>query len=243
MSNELVSQVIEAHGGQDRWDKYRRAYIRIATGGALWSLKGQHGVIDNSTVTVDLRRQWSSHTPFGAPGIRDVFTPDRVTIEDDHGVVLEGRSGPRESFAGHTLMESAWGKLDLAYFAGYAMWNYATEPFVFTLPGIEAEEVEPWSENGETWRRLEVTFPEGFATHSRVQTYYIDDQARIRRHDYLAEVLGEGTPMAAHYSDAHNWFGGILAPTRRRVYVIGEGNAPLAEPLLVSIDIEDITFE
>ena len=46
----------------------------------------------------------------------------------------------------------------LVYFAGYAMWTYLTTPFLFVMDGVATEELQPWHENGETWRRLKVTF-------------------------------------------------------------------------------------
>ncbi len=58
-----------------------------------------------------------------------------------------------------------------------------TSPFILAQPGVMAEEIAPWSEQGETWRRLRVTFPETIATHSREQIFYIDTDGLIRRHD------------------------------------------------------------
>jgi hypothetical protein len=54
----------------------------------------------------------------------------------------------------------------LAYFTSAATWNYLTEPFVFTSPGVTATEIEPWDENGATWRRLAVRFPPAIANHN-----------------------------------------------------------------------------
>ena len=60
-------------------------------------------------------------------------------------------------FLGFALA-TPWDAIQVAYFASAAMWNYLTEPFGFTYPGVQAREIEPWNENGETWRRLAVTF-------------------------------------------------------------------------------------
>ncbi|MES9682984.1 hypothetical protein ABWK22_08680, partial [Gottfriedia acidiceleris] len=38
--NELLIQVIEAHGGLNRWEKYNSLTATIVTGGSLWALKG-----------------------------------------------------------------------------------------------------------------------------------------------------------------------------------------------------------
>ena len=39
------------------------------------------------------------------------------------------------------------------------MWTYLNTPFLLVRPGVESEEVAPWQEAGETWRRLKVRFP------------------------------------------------------------------------------------
>ncbi len=52
------------------------------------------------------------------------------------------------------------------------MWTYLNTPFLFALDGVKTEEIEPWRENGETWRRLKVTFPPNIASHSTVQTFF-----------------------------------------------------------------------
>jgi hypothetical protein len=121
------------------------------------------------------------------------------------------------------------------------MWSYLTSPFSFAAPGFEAEELAPWQERGETWRRLKVTFPDHIASHSKEQTFYFDADGLIRRHDYVSEVLGSSSP-AAHYSSEHREFDGIKVPTRRRVYLIGADGSVMEEPLIVSIDLDRVAF-
>lgn len=238
--SDLRDIAIAAHGGTDRWQQLSTVTLHMLTGGALWAIKGQDGVINDSTVRVDLHRQFVSHTPFGGPGLRDSYTPDRVAVEDERGAILDERLEPRQSFEGH-ILETPWDTLHLAYFSGYAMWTYLTQPFSWALPGVIAEELEPWQEHGETWRRLRVTFPDDIATHAGDAVYYLDARGLIRRQDYIAEVLGMGNPVA-HYSSRHQEHDGIMVPTRRRVHLIGEGGDILQEPLIVTIDVDDVRF-
>ncbi|MDT7684324.1 MAG: hypothetical protein QOG57_4634 [Pseudonocardiales bacterium] len=77
-------------------------------------------------------------------------------------------------------------------------------PFLLTGPDFQSHELEPWQEQGQTWRRLAVTFPDGLATHNRDQTSYFDDTGLLRRHDYNADVFGGAA--AANYSDRHRTF-------------------------------------
>jgi hypothetical protein len=238
---DLTTTVIDAHGGLDRYRGYRTATVAFRTGGGLWELKGKSGILDSSTVRVNLdpREQYASHSPFTAPDLRTSFTPQRVAVENDRGEVQAERLDPRASFAGHTL-ETPWDDLHLAYFAGYAMWTYLTSPFTFASPEFKTEELAPVTEDGATLRRLKVTFPDSVATHSKEQVFSFDETGLLRRHDYTAEVLNAGP--AAHYSSDYKEFGGLLLPTKRRVYPLGEDGAPIRDIELVTIDIDDVVF-
>jgi hypothetical protein len=105
-----------------------RAHLLI--GGVAWALKKQDGVIQDTMVHVELRRQFASYYAFGKNGLRTSFIPDRVAIETTAGQVVAERSDPRAAFDGHVL-DTPWDMLELAYFLGYALWNYLTNPFSF----------------------------------------------------------------------------------------------------------------
>jgi hypothetical protein len=115
-------------------------------------------------------------------------------------------------------------------------------PFALANPDYKVFELEPWEENGEVYRRLEVTFPAGIATHSSIQTFYIDKQGLIKRHDYNVDIFGGSS--AAHYLSDYIEVQGIKIPTKRRVYMRLEDNSVLMpEPLLVSIDLTEISLK
>jgi hypothetical protein len=237
--NSLVQLTIDAHGGFERWRRFEHVSAHLRNGGVLWELKHQQGVLDEVNVRVALRREWASHSPFLKPNLRTSFEPHRVAIETTDEDVVEERFEPRDSFVGHGV-DTPWDRLQLAYFAGYAMWTYLTTPFLFAVDGVATEELQPWHENGETWRRLMVTFPRSIATHSTVQTFYFGADGLLRRHDYDAEVLG-GSP-AAHYVHEYQEFSGILVPTRRRVLGRKPDGTPASDPLIVTIDLSEVEF-
>jgi hypothetical protein len=180
-----------------------------------------------------------NHEPSLKPGQRSAFEPKRVAIETLDGKLLQERHNPRDAFAGHT-MGTPRDALHLAYFAGYAMWTYLTVPFSFALPGVTSEEIESWQENGETWRRLKVTFPDTIATHCAEQIFSIGLDGLFRRHDYDVDV-SKGA-RGAHYVHDYQTFFGIMVPTKRRVYAPGPDNRPLPDPLVVSVDLSDVQF-
>lgn len=237
--NDLAKFAIEAHGGLDRWHQLKTVSARLLVGGVLWGLKGKDGILNDVHVTVDLRKEWASHWPFIKPDQHTSFQPDRVAIETGDGGIVEERFNPRESFKGHAL-DTPWDDLQLAYFAGYAMWTYLNTPFLFALPGVETEEIRPWRENDEVWRRVKATFPPSIATHSTVQTFYFDQVGLLKRHDYDVDISG-GTP-AAHYVSELKKISGIMVPTQRRVFGRQPDGKAAPNPLVVSIDLSEVEF-
>ena len=236
---ELADLAIKAHGGLKRWGQFETVSAHLDQGGALWALKGQAGTLDHTRVTVGIRREWASHAPFGASGARSRFEPYRVALESPTGEILEELREPRASFAGHTL-ETPWSALQLAYFVGCAMWTYLNTPFLLAHPGVLLEELSPWKESGETWRRLQVSYPDDIATHSSSQTLYVDSEGLLKRHDYDVEIAG-GTP-GAHYVEGYEEVSGIMFPTKRRIFPRQADGTSSPEPLVVAIDLSEIVL-
>lgn len=237
--SDLLHTVIEAHGGLERWNELDAISARLVQGGALWGLKGQQGVLDDVFVRAGLHEQRESHHPFGAPGLRSAFGRERVAVETTSGDVVEALDEPRASFAGHAL-ETPWTSLQLAYFAGTAMWTYLTQPFTFALDRFRTTELDPWHEAGEEWRRLRVVWPHYLATHSTEQTLYIGADGLFRRHDYDIEIAG-GT-SGAHYISEYTKVAGIMVPAQHRIFPRSPDGQALSEPLMVSIDVSEVAF-
>ncbi len=235
--DRLASEIIDAHGGLDRWRSFGTLSAHLVQGGALWGLKGQAGVLDDTRVTVDLLRQHASHAPFGEPTLKSSFTADRVELRGADDALVESLDQPRASFAGHTL-ETPWTRVQLAYFAGCAMWTYLNMPFLLAWDGMTSEEIEPWQQGEEQWRRLRVRFPAAIATHSDEQVLHVGPDGLLRRHDYNVDIAG-GTP-GAHFISDYVSVEGIAFPTRRRIYPRQDDGQTMSEPLVVSIDLDDI---
>ncbi len=121
------------------------------------------------------------------------------------------------------------------------LWTYLTIPFLYTYPGFRTEELPEWEENGETWRRLKVTFPDSIASHNREQVSYFGEDGLLRRHDYTVDVMGgaQGANYASNYRDVR----GVMVPMSRRVFAYDDARRKVDEPLLVSIDFRDIDFD
>jgi hypothetical protein len=239
--NDLLQLAIDAAGGLETWNKLTTVSAHISGGGALWDMKGQSGVLNDVNITVKLRDQWASHSPFIQADWHTSVTADRAAIEAAGGKVIKELIQPRASFKGHTL-ETPWSDVQLAYFAGYAMWTYFNTTFAFVQPGFKVEEIAGWQEEGETWRRLKVTFPDNIATHSKEQVFYYDSEGWLRRHDYDVEIAANAG--AAHYLYDFQEFDGIVVPIRQRIYVRQPDNKPLLpDPVLVKLDFTNVKFK
>lgn len=233
-SNALLDFAVEAAGGWSKWERGREVRARMSSGGLAFNSR-LRGSVRHYEIIASLREPKASFPSFPRKGYRGVFDSGRVSIERQSGDVVASRSNAREVATQHRFR---WDNLDLLYFKGYAAWSYLNEPFYLSMPGFELSEGEPWHEGTETWRRLDVVVPADFPTHSREQSFFIDGQGRIRRHDYTAEVFGP-TRVAAQYISDHHDFGGIRAATRRRVYQRRQDGAPARSLTLVWIDVEE----
>jgi hypothetical protein len=220
------------------WNNLQSLYTNVSIGGALWDLKQLPGLFKNTRVELKLRYQ-QVITHLVDVDERIVFTPDQVSLESESGKVIDTRIDPRSAFAGQPG-DSKWDKLHAGYFSSYALWGYLTTPFLYTYPGFDAREIEPWYENGERWRVLQVTFPDGFAAHASTQYSYFGEDGLLRRHLYTVDVLG-GAP-GANYAFEYRAVEGVMLPTRRRVFAYNEARHRIEEPILVSIDLSELQF-
>jgi hypothetical protein len=93
-------------------------------------------------------------------------------------------------------MHTPWDQLHRAYFNGEALWTYLTTPFLLAGEGVHESQVEPWRQNGETWRVLRARFPSSIETHSRVHEFFFDDHRMLRRHDYQVNIAGGSQPLS-----------------------------------------------
>ncbi|UPK67410.1 hypothetical protein [Chitinophaga filiformis] len=236
--NDLLRLVIEAYGGAGNWRKFEHVSARLKIGGVTWAMKQVPGIMDDINVITSTRRQYVSFYPFVQKDWHNSFEPDKVAIINDEGKVIDELLHPRATFEGYQTY-TPWSKLQLTYFSGYAMWTYLNVPFCFLDPGYSFVELEPWEENNEVYRRLQVTFPENVATHNQVQTFYIDREGLIKRHDYNVEILSNAASV--HYLSDYTEVQGVKFATKRQVYARLEDNTPkLPEPMFISIDISDI---
>jgi hypothetical protein len=129
----LLAEILDAHGGMDRWHQFSRVRSTVVSGGFLWGMKGIPLDDTPRVITSEFRRQWTRVEPFGQGDWHMLYQPHRVVIETQAGEDVAHLDNPRETFAGH-VWETPWTPLQLAYFNGYAMWTYYNLPFFLGEP-------------------------------------------------------------------------------------------------------------
>ena len=234
----LLDVAIKAHGGLARWNKVNAIEIAASITGAIWFVKGKGDYLENVRLTVETRNERVT-VDFPGQNKRAIFEPNRVVIETADGTSIDARDNPEASFEGQQR-ESPWDELHVAYFVGEALWTYLNTPFLYATSGFVSEEIPSIRVEGETWRRLKATFPDYVKSHTREQISCFGADGLLRRHDYTVDILGGATGL--NYASDYRDVDGIIVPTKRRVYAY-EGDYQLVkEPLLVAIDMGEITL-
>jgi hypothetical protein len=237
----LLDDAIEAAGGRSRWGEVKGISAHIRSGGLLMRMKGRARSFSDYSVSIETSAQRARIEPYPKDGTKGVFEGATARIERPNGSVVAERSDARKAFFGLSGLRRVlrWDELDALYFAGYALWNYLTIPFLFESPGFEVSEGKGLTMDGEELRRLDVNFPTELHTHCRRQVLYFDSLGLLRRHDYHPDVVSS-LANAAHLCGDHREAGGLVFPTRRRVVPKGPRGRPMRGPTIVSLELDSI---
>jgi hypothetical protein len=210
----LLERALERHGG---WAAWRRL------GGLTLTLRSLTGLVPrrkgvNDTFPTPTRGEIWPHRgvvvlhDYPAPGRRGLFSAGQVQLLDGD-LILEGRVDPRASFSGWRKRRR-WTPSDALYFFGYALAYYHALPF--SLVAARPLGVRRARSAGRALTGVAVELPTTLHTHCRRQTFFFDDEGLLRRHDYVADIVG------AWARGAHRWddfvdVGGIPVPRHRHV--------------------------
>jgi hypothetical protein len=95
--------------------------------------------------------------------------------------------------------ESPWDSVQVAYFSGEALWTYLNAPLFLPRTASSPKNTV----DGETWRRLQVSFPDEVKSHCREQFFCYGPDGLLRRHGYTVDILGGATGLnyASDYRD------------------------------------------
>lgn len=229
----ILEQTIEAHGGRDRWRAVGAIDFSLSSGGFAFFSRSQPSALKNLEVSLRPHERETTLGDFPRPGWRGVWRPDTVQIFDAAGRLKRERRDPRRHFGG-LVNQVYWDKLDILYFAGYALWNYLTFPFILEEPGVAVTEAKGGAP------RLDAVFDAEFPTHSARQSFWLDPSRRLLRHDYRADVIGRWAAAANFCLDSVET-GRLRFYTRRKVYPrLGQRQTIVRFPTLVWIAIDNL---
>ncbi|MCK1720780.1 hypothetical protein [Bradyrhizobium sp. 141] len=233
----LLDDVIDASGGMTRWNSLSRFTLHLSIGGTLFADAGHAREFKDVTAEGSTRTQSLRFTGITGGERSGSFQPDAITIEKLDGEVLQTWSNPVPAFA-EAGSPALADELHLVFFCGVAIWSYLTIPFLLAHPDVVIEELSPWQQSTETWRRLRVQFPPALMTLASEQILYFDQSALQRRADH--ELFGM---KVAHTSWAHDNFGGIVVPTLRRIQATQPDGTVIPRPVLMDVEIFDAVLE
>lgn len=236
--NDLLNFAVEAHGGLKRWSRVEAVTVAASITGEEWRIKSKPDYLKNVVFSVETKRERVTMA-FPGQDKRSVFEPNRVEMQRQDGTIVDSRDDPEVSFQWQK-QSTPWDDMHVAYFSGEALYTYCNTPFLCTYEGFSSEEIAPIEVERETWRRLKVTFPPNVKSHTKTQIFCFGPDGLLRRHDYTVDVLG-GAPGLNYASDYRD-VDGIVFPTKRRVYARGSDGRPVKEPLLIKIDMAEITL-
>jgi hypothetical protein len=211
----LLERAIARHGGWEAWRAVERvALAPTALTGLLPWLKGV-GRTFKLPARVDVWPHARRAVFYDYPnaGGRGEFDDGRVRLLDGAGAVIASDDRPRASFRGWRRYRR-WSPADALYFFGYALTHYHALPFSL----VDARPLRLCAVRFEG-RRLDgvdVELPADLHTHSRRQSFYFEADGLLRRHDYVADIVG-GWARGAHFWSDFARAGGIEIAQRRHV--------------------------
>jgi hypothetical protein len=235
-SGALLEEILDAHGGRSRWRNVEKIEFSLSSGGFAFTSKFQPFSLRNLSVAVSPHARKVVLNGFDGKDPYGIWEPLHVRILNEGHTLISERWRPRQRF-GRFAKRLWWDKLDILYFAGYALWNYLSFPFILDLPGVSLLERENSGELGS--HLLEATFDPEIPTHSASQSFHVSASRELVRHDYTADVISSWA-RAANCCLASELVDGFRFYTRRRVYPTVAGGTAIRFPTLVWINLENI---
>lgn len=213
---DLVEHSIRVHGGWDEWKRLEVIYIEPA------ALRGPLPLIKGLRRTFVLPRRFELR-PHRNVALFEGYPDDETTGLYEDGVVslvesmtsetLIGSLNHRKTFEGFAK-HRLWSPLDALYFFGYSLLHYHSMPFSLGEAAFLA--IGDVRSRGEDLVRLDLEFPAERITHCNRQAIFFSREGLVRRHDYVAEVIGSFA-RGSHYWDDYELVDGFKFAMRRRV--------------------------
>lgn len=224
-----LEAVFDAHGGRASWAGVTAIEGQLSCGGFALASRLQRRALRCLRFRVEPHARRVTLRDFGQVGWVGTWSPAGVSLRDGNRLV--GQRPDARAHFDRWASVIAWDRLDVLYFAGYALWNYLSFPFLLGQPGVTVSFED---------RRLVVDFPPDLPTHSPRQAFHLDVHGQLLRHDYTAEVYGRWAHVA-NLVRGSTVTGGHRFYTRRRAWArLGSGSAIVPWPLIIWIELDDL---
>jgi hypothetical protein len=225
----LLERALERHGGWGAWHRSGGLSLTLdSLTGLIPKMKGVGDSFPRPTrAEIWPRRGVTVFHDYPVAGRRGVFSGGQVQLLDG-ATILEARATPRASFSGLRKLRR-WSPLDALYFFGYALAHYHALPF--SLVDARPLRLRRARSAGRRLSGVEVELPASLHTHSTRQTFYFDDEGLLRRHDYVADIIGWWARGAHRWEDFVD-VGGLQVARRRHVVLrLGRVEVPVVAAL------------
>jgi hypothetical protein len=222
----LLEGAVRRHGGWEAWRALRGVVVqpKSLSGAVPWS-KGY-----GRTFGLPPRAEIEPHAgravflDYPTPGATGTFARGALTLVDARGAVVASAENARGAFRGPRKLRR-WSAADALYFFGYALTHYHALPF--TLGRGRPLGLRRARYAGRRLTGVEVELPVELHTHSRRQTFYFEEDGLLRRHDYVADIIGPWARGAHLWRDFVTVGGLEMATVRHVVLRLGRTTTPL----------------
>lgn len=222
----LLERAVARHGGWEAWRALRSVTLQMnALSGLVPFMKGARRTFPRpSRAEVFPHEYRAVFHDYPTQGNSGVFTAGAVQLLDGGGAVVESSPDHRRSFRGLRKWRR-WSPADAVYFFGYAITHYHGLPF--TLAEARPLRLCRVHSDGRSLTGVDVELPATLHTHSRRQSFYFDDDGLLRRHDYVADIVG-WMARGAHLWRDFVMVAGVPIPRERHVVArLGRTTTPI----------------
>lgn len=222
----LLDRAVERHGGWAAWEALRSLTLTMRhLSGLVPSVKGLRRTFPQPGRAEVFPREYRAvFHDYPTAGQRGVFQGGAVQVLGADGAVVASMPDHRRSFRGLRKWRR-WSPADALYFFGYAITHYHGLPF--TLVEARPIRIRRVRCDGRALTGVDVELPATLHTHCRRQSFYFDDEGLLRRHDYVADIVGwmaRGAHLWRDFTSAH----GIPIPRERHVVArLGRTTTPI----------------
>jgi hypothetical protein len=232
----LLETAVRRHGGWEAWNALGALDVRprLLAGLLPW-LKGSGRTFRlPPRAQVYPREGRALFVDYPTPGATGTFERGRLTMTDAAGAVTWATDNGRAAFRGWRKLRR-WSPAGALYFFGYALTHYHSLPF--SLRAARPLSLRQVRHEGRTLHALRVELPPELHTHTPRQTFYFDDDGLLRRHDYVADIVGPIARGAHLWRDFITVQGLQMATTRHVLARLGRWTTPLVA-LHAELEIE-----